>query len=101
MGSSLVSMLLNPFNKLMLSRYAGVSAIPVYDIAFNSAVQVRALIEATMPPLMPEISRLAGKETLSLVERIRHINKRAMSRIFSSAPTGSDPDEGSTRHWMK
>jgi RNA-directed DNA polymerase len=25
----------------------------------------------------------------------------SMSRIFSSAPTGSDPDEGSTRHWMK
>ncbi len=24
-----------------------------------------------------------------------------MSRIFSTAPTGSDPDEGSTRHWRK
>ncbi|UCG58758.1 MAG: oligosaccharide flippase family protein, partial [Phycisphaerales bacterium] len=39
-GGSLLNMFLSPFNKLMLSRYAGVSAIPVYEIAYNGSMQV-------------------------------------------------------------
>jgi O-antigen/teichoic acid export membrane protein len=81
-GGSIISMLFSPFNKLMLSRYAGVSTVPIYEIAYTGSMQVRVLFEAALRPLMPEISRLAGKGTLSLVERIRHINKRAMMLII-------------------
>lgn len=81
-GGTLVSMLLSPFNKLMLSRYAGVSTIPVYEIAFAGSMQVRGLIEAGLRALMPEISRISAKMTRDAKNRISHIYRRAMKLII-------------------
>lgn len=81
-GGSLMGMLLSPFNKLMLSRYAGISVIPVYEIAFNGSMQVRALIEAGLRALMPEVSRIGAKMTEDAKKRIAHIYRRAMKFIF-------------------
>ena len=80
-GGSLMGMLLSPFNKLMLSRYAGVSVIPVYEIAYNGSMQVRALIEAGLRALMPEISRLGANMTRHAKDRISQIYRRAMRLI--------------------
>lgn len=81
-GGSLMGMLLSPFNKLMLSRYAGVSVIPVYEIAYNGSMQVRALIEAGLRALMPEISRISANLTRHAKDRISQIYHRAMRLIF-------------------
>lgn len=81
-GGSLMGMLLSPFNKLMLSRYAGVSVIPVYEIAYNGSMQVRALIEAGLRALMPEISRISANMTSYAKDRISRIYRRAMRLIF-------------------
>ena len=81
-GGSVVNMLLSPFNKLMLSRYAGVSSIPIYEIAFTGSMQVRGLIEAGLRALMPEISRLSGNMTRYAKDRIAQITRRAMRLIF-------------------
>lgn len=81
-GGSLMGMLLSPFNKLMLSRYAGVSVIPVYEIAYNGSMQVRALIEAGLRALMPEISRIGANLTRHAKDRISQIYRRAMKLIF-------------------
>jgi len=81
-GGSLIGMFLSPFNKLMLSRYAGVSTIPVYEIAFNGSMQVRALGEAGLRALMPEISRIRGEMTINAKERILQLYRRAMKLIF-------------------
>jgi len=81
-GGSLISMLFDPFNRLMLSRYAGVSTIPVYEIAFKASMQVRGLIEAGLRALMPEVSRLYSEGTAYPKERIKMIYRRAMKLIF-------------------
>jgi len=81
-GGSVISMFLSPFNKLMLSRYAGVSTIPVYEIAFAGSMQVRALIEAGLRALMPEISRIGANMTKYAKDRISQIYHRAMRLIF-------------------
>jgi len=81
-GGSLVSMFLHPFNKLMLARYAGVSSIPIYEIAFNGSMQVRALIETGLRALMPAISRIGATITVYAKHRISQINRRAMRLIF-------------------
>lgn len=81
-GSSLVGMLVGPFNKLMLSRYAGVATVPVFEIAFKGAVQVRALVESGLRALMPEISRLSGVGTVHAWDRIRAVNRRAIRLIL-------------------
>lgn len=81
-GSSIINMLINPFNKLMLSRYAGIATVPVFEIAFNSSMQVRGLIESAFRALVPEISRIGSNITLQARERIYHIYKRSMRLIF-------------------
>jgi len=81
-GSSLISILLSPFNKLMLSRYAGVSTIPIYEIAYTGSIQVRGLIEAGLRALMPEISRIGANMTIQAKNKISQLNSRAMKLIF-------------------
>ena len=81
-GSSLVGMLVEPFNKLMLSRYAGVATVPVFEIAFKGAVQVRTLLESGLRAMMPEISRLSGVGTVHAWDRIRAVNRRAIRLIL-------------------
>jgi len=81
-GGTVVSMLGGPFNKLMLSRYAGVSTIPVYEIAFNGSMQVRCFIEAGLRALMPEISRIGADMTIQAKNRISQLYHRAMKLIL-------------------
>lgn len=82
LGSSIVNMLFSPFNKLMLSRYAGVSTIPIYEIAFTGSMQIRGLAEVGLRALMPEISRIGGNMTTEARNRISQLNGRAMKLIF-------------------
>lgn len=82
-GGSLISMLFSSFNKLMLSRYVGVSSIPVYEIAFRGSMQVRGLIEAGLKALMPEISRISADMTKYAKDRISWIYSRSMKLVFS------------------
>ena len=82
LGGDIVSMLGSPFNKLMLSRYAGVSTIPIYEIAFNGAMQFRSLLEAGFRALMPEISRVAAEITSQSIHRMAMLNRRAIKLII-------------------
>jgi O-antigen/teichoic acid export membrane protein len=81
-GGSVISMLLSPFNKLMLSRYAGVSTIPVYEIAYSGSMQVRALIAVGLRALMPEVSRIGANMTGYAKDRIAQLNYRAIKLIL-------------------
>ncbi|MCK4828880.1 oligosaccharide flippase family protein, partial [bacterium] len=81
-GGSLMNRLLDPFNKLMLSRYAGVASVPVYDIAFRGSMQIRALGDAGFRAIMPEISRIGANMTAQTHERIVAINRRAVKLII-------------------
>jgi len=81
-GGSVVSMLFSPFNKLMLSRYSGIAVIPVYEIAYNGAVQVRALLESALRPMMPEISSISGPINPTIGNRIRTLNRKGMKLIL-------------------
>ncbi len=82
LGGSLISMLLNPFNKLILSRYVGVSVIPIYEIAFTGSMQIRGLFEAALRAMMPEISRIGATITDTAKDKILAINRRAERVIF-------------------
>jgi O-antigen/teichoic acid export membrane protein len=81
--NSIISMLFSPFNKLMLSRYVSVAAIPIYEIAYNGSMQARALIEAAFRALMPEVSRLSGEMTQYSKKIISKVYYNAMKLIFA------------------
>jgi O-antigen/teichoic acid export membrane protein len=57
-SGSLVGLLVSPLNKVMLSRYAGVGTVPIYEIAFNGCMKLRSIVEVGIRAVMPEVSRL-------------------------------------------
>jgi O-antigen/teichoic acid export membrane protein len=81
-GGSVANMIFSPFNKMMLSRYAGPASIPVYEIAFRGSMQIRNLIEVGLRALMPEISRIGANLTAKARERIAIINQRAVKLVL-------------------
>jgi len=102
-GGSLASLLLAPFNRLVLTRYAGPAAVPVLDIAFNGCARLRMLLTGGLAALMPEVSRLSARPSedwlepgesvsaaggtlpasqASLRERIVTVNRRALRLIL-------------------
>jgi O-antigen/teichoic acid export membrane protein len=82
-GSSLISMLLGPFNKMVIARYIGVSSLPLYEIAFNATMQLRGLFEAGFRAIAPEVSRLSSTIKKVDAHKIATIYKRAMKIIFT------------------
>jgi O-antigen/teichoic acid export membrane protein len=82
-GSSLVSMLLGPLNKLVLTRWVGVSSVPVYEIAFNGSMQIRSLFEAMFRAISPEVSRLSACNERDALQRVGQIDKRAARIIWT------------------
>ncbi len=87
-GMSLLGMLLSPFNKLILTRYVGLDAVPVYEISYRLATQMRLLFQTAFSALLPEISRESGKQTVQAYRRIQHLNRRSFQLILRYALPG-------------
>lgn len=86
-GGSVVRMLGIPFNKFMLVRFAGVETLPVFDIAWRGAMQIRNVMETAFRALMPEVSRIAGGMSINAIRRIQSLMRRAVRLIlFGGAP---------------
>jgi O-antigen/teichoic acid export membrane protein len=60
-SARIVSMLVEPFNKVVISRYIGLSEVTYYDIAVKGAVNLRSLFEMGLKAIMPRISELQQK----------------------------------------
>jgi O-antigen/teichoic acid export membrane protein len=74
-ASSLLAMLLHPFNRFVMARWCGVSSVPVYEIAYSAAMQLRALAETGFRAMAPEISNLASKGRAGMA-RVRAMVRR-------------------------
>lgn len=80
-GSAFVNMLIGPFNKIILSRYAGVATVPVFEIAFSGALVARGFIEAIVRPVGPDVSRLSAVVNNENIAKIRHIYRKVMGLV--------------------
>jgi O-antigen/teichoic acid export membrane protein len=80
-GDSLLISLFGPLNKLILSRYAGVASVPVYEIAFTGSTQIKGLVTAGHKALVPEISRIAAEMTTQARARISQLYRRSLKLI--------------------
>lgn len=85
MGGSLVAMLISPFNKVMLSRYAGVASIPIYEIAFQASMEIRGLVEAGLRALVPEVSRIGAAVDERTEARIAGLYGRVVRLLVMAA----------------
>ena len=84
-STSVLALFVDPFNKLMLSRYAGVASLPVFDIAFRGSVQIRSLLESGLGAILPEVSKLSGINTAEAWERVRKIYRKSYRGLFGAS----------------
>lgn len=81
-SGTIISMLFHPFNKLMLSRYAGVATLPVYEIAYTASMRTRSLIEAGLRALVPKISNVRAIVNRETSKKILDIYQRSIKLII-------------------
>jgi len=79
---SWMNMLLHPFNRLILSRYVGVSAVPIYEIAVTTTLRIRGLIDVSLKALIPAASHISAVKTEQSRERIRAIGGKSLKVIL-------------------
>lgn len=82
-GSSLFQMLLQPLNRLLLTRFAGVESVPIFEIAWGSSMQVRGVLAAGLQALLPDFSHAS---TQGDVKRLRSLTSKSYRLVFLSAP---------------
>jgi len=81
-GASLINMLIAPFNKIMLARYAGVGLVPVFDLSWSLSMQLRSIVDSGVSAIMPEISRLLACQEPRARARIQQVRDRAKRLAF-------------------
>lgn len=82
LGGGLFVMMVLPFTRLMLSRYAGLESVAVYDMCFTGSMRVRNIFDAAFRAMMPEVSGLSGKGSAHSYDRVRSIDRKALIIIF-------------------
>lgn len=80
-GGSVASMMLDPFNKFMLTRFGGVALVPVYDLAWRGCQQVRALGEVGLRALMPKFSEIGAESTDAARLRTARLFQKTMKTM--------------------
>jgi len=80
-AGTLVNTGLHPLNRVIISRYAGVATLPIYEIAFAAGVRVRSLIENGLRAMMPEVSRLGREMTDETLLRAARLEKTGLRLI--------------------
>ncbi|HEV2484004.1 MAG TPA: lipopolysaccharide biosynthesis protein [Terracidiphilus sp.] len=85
LGGGVCTMMLLPFTRLMLSRYAGLEAVAVNDMCLSGSMRVRNIFDSAFRPMMPEVSSLRVKRKVDLHDRVRSIDRKAFLVIFAFA----------------
>ncbi len=77
-GGALLNLFLSPLHRILLSRYAGVATVPIYELAYTGSMQIRNLLESGLRALTPEVSRIEALSTSDTRDQIRRIYRRAL-----------------------
>ena len=85
LGGGIFTMMLLPFTRLMLSRYAGLEAVAINDMCLTGSLRVRNIFDAAFRPMMPEVSSLRVKRNANIRDRIRSIDRKAFLVTISVA----------------
>jgi len=76
--SSLVNILVMPLNKFFIVRFIGVEMLPIFEISYNGAMQIRRFFESGFKALLPEITKMV---TTSESDSFQNSSKTIKSNI--------------------
>ena len=85
-AASILAMLLNPLNKIALAKYAGLSAVPIYDLSFNGCMRIRNLFDSSQKAIVPEVSRLLAHSPAQAIQHARTLNRQSLRVVLYAAP---------------
>jgi O-antigen/teichoic acid export membrane protein len=80
-GSSVVAMFLGPVNRLITARFIGLTAVPIFDVAFNVGLRIRGILESSQRAL---VAATAAAKT----ENKRHIRTFVPRAMRFLVPSG-------------
>jgi O-antigen/teichoic acid export membrane protein len=83
-GASAAAAFFFPLNKLLLSSYVGLAAVPVYELACTTSMRLRAFFEMALRPIMPALSHAVTFDPGALKSELRQVNRKA-SRVLLTA----------------
>jgi O-antigen/teichoic acid export membrane protein len=79
--AAVIALGITPFNRVVLSRYAGIAKLPLYEIAYGSAMRVRSLLDSGLRAMMPEISRISAPLTQDTLRRAGTMQRSGLRLI--------------------
>lgn len=85
-GSKVLRMLLDPFNKVIISKYIGLEEVTYYEIAFKGLRQIKSIFQQSIQPIMPKISEVYGKYSQPMVYVNNIYKKTTIGLIALSLP---------------
>jgi O-antigen/teichoic acid export membrane protein len=84
-ATSIASTLFVPLNKLLLSKYVGVAALPEYEIAFTTSMRIRSLFEMALRPIMPVLSHAMSLEAFQLKTELHRVHRNSRRVLLLAA----------------
>ncbi len=67
---------------MLLTRYVGLSSVPVYDIAFNAGMKLRSFAEVATRSIGPEVARIVSVNYDEAPAHIRRIQRRSLLLVL-------------------
>ncbi len=86
--SKILSILLEPFIKVVIARYIGLAQVTYFEIANKIVYQIRSLFERGISAIMPEVSRLTSvlndvqKRIFEVMRRVNRTNSFVGLSVF-------------------
>ena len=80
-GASLLTVMVSPLNKVLLSRFAGLAGVSQFDIAYSLAMRIRSVFECGLRALIPQIGCMYGAEGANCANAVRRVAFRASSIV--------------------
>ncbi|MHA1301181.1 MAG: oligosaccharide flippase family protein [Candidatus Helarchaeota archaeon] len=79
---SIANMFVVLFNKIIIARYVGLSAVTFYQIAYQLVMAIRSLLVLGLESILPKISEIY-KKTIESLKSILFIRKKGMIFVIS------------------
>jgi len=80
-SARMVSMLMEPFNKVIISKYIGLPEVTYYELALRGAANLRSLYEMGLNAIMPKVSELQQK-LQDIKNAITNIHKQSIKFVL-------------------
>jgi O-antigen/teichoic acid export membrane protein len=79
-SARLIKMLVQPFNKIIITKYIGLSEVTYYELATKAALGLRSFYDIGLKAIMPKVSELQRKSN-DAKRAIKHIYKQSVKFI--------------------